>query len=152
MEDYYGTLGVSPRSSADEIRERYRFLAQAYHPDKFPDPRNKERAEAEFKRVQEAYQVLSSPVRRSAYDARRGTRPGPDRRPREGESPGKPSRRRATVSFWRQRVLGLSGARWVVVFLFFLDLVVRDPLPFADELLLLVLFFTIDKLIALFPA
>lgn len=148
MEDYYRTLGVSPRSSADEIRQRYRFLAQAYHPDKFPDSGNKERAETEFKRVQEAYQVLSSPVRRSAYDAARGARPGP---PPRDEHPDKPPRR-AAVSFWRQRILGLSGARWLVAFLFFLNLVVRDPLPFADELLLLVLFFTIDKLLALFPA
>ena len=59
MKDYYQVLGVPRGASADDIRRRYRFLVQAYHPDKFPDPGNKDEAEAEFKGVQEAYRVLS---------------------------------------------------------------------------------------------
>lgn len=62
--DYYATLGVSKDATADEIRKVYRQLARKYHPDL-----NKERdAEDQFKRVGEAYEVLSDSKKRSAYD------------------------------------------------------------------------------------
>lgn len=62
--DYYATLGVSKDATADEIRKVYRQLARKYHPDL-----NKDRnAEEHFKRIGEAYEVLSDPKKRSAYD------------------------------------------------------------------------------------
>lgn len=145
MEDLYRTLGVSRGASGDEIRKRYRFLAQAYHPDKFPDPDNKDRAEAEFKRVQEAYQVLSSPVRRAAYDASRPSS-GSAADARAGSGPVRPRARPRPPSLWRQKAFGLTGAQWLIAFLFVVNLWLRDPIPLADELLLLVLFFTINRL------
>lgn len=60
-EDYYKILGVGKNASADEIRRAYRQLAQQYHPDKGGDPEK-------FKEVNEAYQVLSDPQRRTQYD------------------------------------------------------------------------------------
>jgi len=60
-EDYYKILGVSKNASPDEIKRAYRRLAQQYHPDKGGDP-------AKFKEVNEAYQVLSDPQKRSQYD------------------------------------------------------------------------------------
>lgn len=68
MENYYQILGVKPEATIDEIRSRYRFLAKAYHPDRFGDAETKAQAEAEMKRINEAYAVLSNPDKRKAYD------------------------------------------------------------------------------------
>jgi curved DNA-binding protein CbpA len=59
--DYYKTLGVSRTASADEIRKSYRRLARKHHPDLNPGDKA---AEEHFKRVQEAYDVLSDPKKR----------------------------------------------------------------------------------------
>lgn len=64
--DYYKILGISKQASQDEIKKAYRKLAVKYHPDKNPD--NKE-AEARFKEISEAYDVLGDPEKRQKYDA-----------------------------------------------------------------------------------
>mmetsp|Transcript_91681 Transcript_91681/g.296647 ORF Transcript_91681/g.296647 Transcript_91681/m.296647 type:complete len:158 (+) Transcript_91681:52-525(+) len=64
--DYYAVLGVARTASDDEIKKAYRKAALQWHPDKNPD--NKERAEAMFKMVAEAYDVLSNPNKRANYD------------------------------------------------------------------------------------
>lgn len=63
--DYYETLGVSKGADEQEIKKAYRKMAMKYHPD-----RNKDSAEAEakFKEVQEANEILSDPQKRAAYD------------------------------------------------------------------------------------
>jgi len=63
--DYYETLGVARKSAADEIRKAYRKLARKYHPDLNPGDKS---AEERFKRVQEAYDILSDPKKRQMYD------------------------------------------------------------------------------------
>ena len=63
--DYYEVLGVGKGSSDDEIKKAYRKLAKKYHPDLNPD--NKE-AEAKFKEVNEAFQILSDKEKRQRYD------------------------------------------------------------------------------------
>ena len=68
MDNYYKILGVDPNASQVEIKERYRFLANAYHPDKFPNDAHKQHAEEEFKKINQAYQVISVPAQRAEYD------------------------------------------------------------------------------------
>ena len=63
--DYYEVLGLSRTAQDNEIKKAYRKLAKQYHPDANPD--NKE-AEAKFKEVTEAYEVLSDEQKRAAYD------------------------------------------------------------------------------------
>ena len=63
--DYYHELGVEETADADQIKSAYRILAKRYHPDKNPD--NKE-ADLKFKRISEAYEVLSDPEIRKQYD------------------------------------------------------------------------------------
>lgn len=64
--DYYSTLGISKTASADEIKKAYRKQALEWHPDKHTE--NKETAEKKFKEINEAYQVLSNPQKKSTYD------------------------------------------------------------------------------------
>ncbi len=63
--DYYDVLGLGKSASADEIKKAYRKLARQYHPDHNPD--NAE-AEAKFKEVSEAYEVLSDGDKKARYD------------------------------------------------------------------------------------
>jgi molecular chaperone DnaJ len=62
--DYYEVLGVGRTTSADEIKKAYRRLARKYHPDVSQEPE----AEARFKEINEAYEVLSDQQKRAAYD------------------------------------------------------------------------------------
>ena len=72
MKDLYKILDVSPDASMQEIRERYHYLAFAYHPDRFGNSEHKKKAEADLQRVNEAYKILSDPIRRCEYDRRWG--------------------------------------------------------------------------------
>lgn len=64
--DFYEVLGVDKNATEDELKKAYRKLAKKYHPDANPD--NKEEAEAKFKELNEAYEVLSDKQKRSMYD------------------------------------------------------------------------------------
>lgn len=63
--DHYEVLGVKRDASEDEIKKAYRSLARKYHPDRNPGDKP---AEAKFKEVQEAYDVLSDKAKRQQYD------------------------------------------------------------------------------------
>jgi molecular chaperone DnaJ len=64
--DYYDLLGVTKNASADEIKKAYRKQALEWHPDRHKD--DKEVAEKRFKEINEAYQILSDPEKKAAYD------------------------------------------------------------------------------------
>ena len=77
--DYYKTLGVDRKAGAEAIRKAYRRLARKHHPDVNPGDKS---AEERFKRITEAYEVLSDPQKRPLYDrlgyyAEGGPQPGP---------------------------------------------------------------------------
>ncbi|MGZ4969696.1 MAG: molecular chaperone DnaJ [Methylobacter sp.] len=65
-EDFYKLLGVDRNASDAEIKKSYRSKAMKFHPDRNKD--NPEEAEAKFKKIKEAYEVLSDPKKRAAYD------------------------------------------------------------------------------------
>jgi molecular chaperone DnaJ len=64
-DDFYQVLGVPRKASAEEIRKAYKRLARKHHPDLNPGDKN---AEERFKRISEAYDVLSDPKKRQIYD------------------------------------------------------------------------------------
>jgi curved DNA-binding protein len=81
FKDYYDTLGVTRAASAEEIKRAYRKLARKFH----PDVSKEKNAEAKFKDVQEAYEVLKEPSKRATYDQLgRDYRPGQQFRPPPG--------------------------------------------------------------------
>ncbi len=65
MKDYYEILGVSREASQDEIKKAFRKLARDTHPDANPDDPE---AEVRFREIAEAYEILSDPQRRAAFD------------------------------------------------------------------------------------
>jgi curved DNA-binding protein len=84
MDDYYKILGVNRDASAAELKKAYRKMAQKHHPD-LADEANKEKAKAEFQKIQQAYDVLKDPEKRQLYDQL-----GPDFERMGGGSAGRP--------------------------------------------------------------
>ena len=64
FKDYYTTMGVAREATADDIKRAYRKLSRKFH----PDVSKEKNAEARFKEIGEAYEVLKDPEKRSAYD------------------------------------------------------------------------------------
>jgi curved DNA-binding protein len=63
--DYYKILGVDKKATADQVKKAYRKMAMKYHPDHAKDDKH---AEEKFKKISEAYAVLSDPEKRKQYD------------------------------------------------------------------------------------
>src|ERR1700742_112934 len=65
FKDYYSTLGVAKTATEKEIKQAFRKLARKHHPDVNPNDKS---AEAKFKEMNEAYEVLGDPDKRKKYD------------------------------------------------------------------------------------
>ncbi len=109
FKDYYEIMGVARDASPDEIKRAYRRLARKYH----PDVSKEKDAEARFKEVGEAYEVLRDPEKRAAYDQLGRRPPGEEFRPPpnwnfefEGED-----RAGEHSDFFEQLFGGLGGLR-----------------------------------------
>jgi hypothetical protein len=70
--DHYQVLGVSPSATREQIREAYRRLARLVHPDTAPEWEDREESTKRMMMLNEAYTVLRDPLKRAAYDRRRG--------------------------------------------------------------------------------
>ena len=111
--DYYKTLGVAREAPADEVKKAYRKLARKYHPDVSKEPD----AEKHMKEVNEAYEVLSDPEKRAAYDQLgKGYQPGQDFRPPPGwdagfefSERGRPGAEAADFSDFFAEIFGRMG-------------------------------------------
>jgi hypothetical protein len=116
-ENPYAVLGVPSEATPEEIKQRFRFLSHAFHPDKFASESQRRTAEEEFKRIAAAHQLLSDPVKRSLYDASRASAGRPAGRPRtQRRNPG--SRRNITGSegnyISRWSLCRLRARRWIL--------------------------------------
>src|SRR5437899_2703163 len=66
--DYYEILGLTKGASDDDIKKAYRKLAMKYHPDRNQGDDGAKAAEEKFKEAKEAYEMLSDPRKKAAYD------------------------------------------------------------------------------------
>lgn len=71
--DPYAVLGVPPNASAEQVARAFRRLAKRHHPDLHPDAVAAAAAAGRMRRLNEAWRILSNPVRRARYDASRWT-------------------------------------------------------------------------------
>src|SRR5215211_2736267 len=62
--DYYAVLGLDRNASPEDVKRAFRRLAMQYHPDRNKEPE----AEQKFKEINQAYEILSDPDKRAAYD------------------------------------------------------------------------------------
>lgn len=78
-EDHYRALGVRATDPPEDIERAWRFAVLAFHPDRFRDEGQRERAEGYTKRLNAAWEVLRDPVSRARYDRRREVESAPGR-------------------------------------------------------------------------
>lgn len=103
MKDYYAILELPPTASQEAIREQYLLLIQAWHPDKFPKPSQKAKAEEKCKAINIAYGVLGDPQKRAKYDRElRGQPSRPREQEKRRETEEQRHRRQAPDAQWRQ--------------------------------------------------
>lgn len=106
--DYYADLGLSPHATQDEIKAAFRHLAKLHHPDKQGPEHDGDTSE--FRKTREAYEILSDPGTRAAYDQSRGVNrarsntrqytPSAEPNADEGEETHRPEPKFSMSEFW----------------------------------------------------
>ena len=115
FKDYYQTLGLGKTASGKEIKQAYRKLARKHHPDVNPGDKV---AEARFKEINEAYEVLGDPEKRKKYDELGANWRQYEQAQQAGQSPfgdirwgDGPAKRAATTRSTRKNSAACSAAR-----------------------------------------
>jgi tetratricopeptide (TPR) repeat protein len=67
--DYYGVLNITSRAGSNEIQAAYKKLVRYWHPDRFPEPAEKQQAERQMKEINTAYEILTDPEKKAIFDA-----------------------------------------------------------------------------------
>ena len=137
--DYYRILQVHPGAEREVVDAAYRKLASKYHPDVSHISDTAER----MKQINIAYEVLSGPAKRAAYDASRGAAPSP------GTSPHAASRPQHSARTWRTLLIA-TGLILLAIVVFrlgpsFMLLASRLVIPLAVIALVVWLLFTLAK-------
>lgn len=69
MKDYYKILEIEPNATIEQVKSQYHLLVHAWHPDKFPDDSElKNKAEAKIRDINEAFSILSNPIKREEFN------------------------------------------------------------------------------------
>ena len=68
MKNYYQILEIEPTATQEQLKSQYHFLVHAWHPDKFPNPEQKAKAEDRLREINDAFSVIGDPVKRKRYD------------------------------------------------------------------------------------
>lgn len=101
MKTFYEILEISPSATEAEIKEQYRFLIQAWHPDKFPNPAQKAKALEKAKEINQAFEVLGKPEKRKQYD-RELVQAGLKAQPHGSSAGSPPAPQRPAQSYYSQ--------------------------------------------------
>jgi tetratricopeptide (TPR) repeat protein len=66
---YYGVLNITSQAGANEIQAAYKKLVRNWHPDRFPEPAEKAKAERQMKEINTAYEILTDPEKKTLFDS-----------------------------------------------------------------------------------
>lgn len=131
MINYYHILGVSPNATSAEIKSAYKSKARSFHPDKHDGDKNMEEL---FKQVNEAYQILSNPYKRSNHDMmlRYGEAPPANPRPayQQYNQPRRPPQARR---FYRPQVSNFRATAYAFLIAFSIALIMKTGMYISNE-------------------
>ena len=128
IDQYYEILKLNPNASLEEVKQAYRDLAMVWHPDRFPadNPRLKEKAQEELKRINAAYEVLKS--HQFSYSANTNNSPTADaKNDRASATNPKPPNSTDAKTYYEQGIEKAKRGRYQEAIADFLRAILINP-------------------------